>query len=168
MQVTHTVHEQDGEGIVTRQTITIEIEPGDDPSGLINGLVVRDRLRSFLRLYGQGADVQVTSETDLRHLLLDVAFVAEVFDTRVAGLLWMARDTLGMSWRELERQTEIPAATIRRRVAEERARSTESGWWRDAAGIHRADPETAAQRSMARVAELDNRGRRRPSRLDSE
>jgi len=160
MQISREIHETDADH-VTRQTITIEIEPGDDPAQIINGLLVRGRLGALMRMLGQGHDLAITDSGDLAELLTAGGYVAGRIAVAHELLMWAARDTWGASWRHIAARTEVPVSTVRRRVAAVRAERAEAGWWRDAEGLHRATPQRAAERAMARAAALDSTDPRR-------
>lgn len=144
MKITRTVHEQNHD-LIPRQTIKIEIEPGDDPHGFINGLVIRGRLESLLKGYGDSTQFASPDLTagDFWELLTSFAYAAGTAERIHDLLLVLARDQRGLSWREIENATEIPQATIRRRVKAARERMAERGRWINAAGIQIEDSDRA-------------------------
>lgn len=122
--------------------ITIDIEPGDDPHNNINGLVFgRERLLAWLTAYGSLDNFEKTE--DRWGWLVHLSFVGNMTETRYQEALWIAKDTWGMSWRQLESATEMPQATIRRRVRKVREDYANSGYWRDREGLHRNSPDHA-------------------------
>ena len=144
-----------GQGLDKTQTITITLEPGDDEIGLLNGLVLRGRLESWLRAYGRPSDLGAPAGEDDRHLLV-VRFgaVANMTESRWNDLLWAARDTWGWSWRRLAAAAELPVTTTRRRVVEARQGGAEAGWWRDRDGAHHG-PIADALARLSHVDEAD-------------
>lgn len=147
MKITQTIHEMGGNDVPARQTITIEIEPGDDnATGLLNGLVIRDRLESFLLGY---ADIlrysrEPQSDGEIRHVLNTFGSVAQRAEMALNGLMVIARDQYGKSWREIANTLEMHQSTVRRRVVSERREFAGLGIWFDREGMHRtADGEAA-------------------------
>lgn len=146
----------------SRVRITIDMDAAEDPAGHVWGLLINDRLGNLLRLYGQGQGVQVDGPGDLWGLLVDAGKVAGHLDEVTAALMWVARDTHGLSWGEIESAFERPRATIRKTVDRVRARQARDGYWRDGAGLHHErDHEAAEMHAAARAAELGTR--RRPA-----
>lgn len=147
MKINQKIHTKNSHDLPERQTITIEIEPGDDPQGHIAGLIFHSRLESFLRGFGnpeQFASPTMTAD-DFRALLTTYGHVAAGVESVNDLLLAIGRDQHGLSWRVLEAETGIPQATIRRRVSAQRARMAERGRWINATGIQWTDPDNAAQ-----------------------
>jgi len=124
--------------------IVIEIDPGDDPRGILSGLVAKDRLEAFLRLCGNPEAPR--NQDDGYALLRDFGFVANMVDSRYGELMWACRDTLGMSWREIAAPCEVAPTSVRRRVAAVRKDyRDEHNVWRDADGLHQGTADEARQ-----------------------
>lgn len=155
MRISQTVHEMDDRGVPQRQTITIEIEPGDDQIGDLHGLVLRDRLAAFLEVYGHPSLGGALDEAQARRLLADFGYVAHMTESRLNLLLLLARDCAGLSWREIGRVAEIPQATVRRRVTQLRREHADLGYWVDAQGLHRDDRTVADAMNELREATED-------------
>ncbi|GLY82051.1 hypothetical protein Airi01_103180 [Actinoallomurus iriomotensis] len=142
--MTSQIHEMAANDVPARQTITIEIEPGDDPIGIINGLVLKNRLDAVLRLLGNsfGSDLE---DGELWDLMVSSGYFANLTESKVNDLMWAARDTHGMSWRKIARAFEMHQSTIRRRVAKLRREYAEQGIYRTASGVHRASKAKALE-----------------------
>ena len=154
MRIRQTVHEMDDRGVPQRQTITIEIEPGDDQIGDLHGLVARDRLAAFLEVYGRPG-LESLDQAQARRLLANFGYVAAMTEGRMDLLLLLARDCAGLSWRAIESASEVPQATVRRRVTQLRRAHAVCGYWVDAQGLHRDDQETADAMNELREATED-------------
>lgn len=113
MEISHRIGPAGG------QTITIELADDDDPLGMIQGLVIKGRLEAFLRVIGHLGSAP--DHDDLQETLVRFGYVANLTETALDGLIRVAHDDAGMSWRRLESALETPQATIRRRA--ERARN---------------------------------------------
>jgi hypothetical protein len=149
MKITQEIHEMGDNDVPARQTITIEIEPGDDnPTGFLNGLVMpaRGRLESFLLGY---ADIlrysrEPHSDGEIWHVLTTFGYVAQRAEMCLNGMMVIARDQYGKSWREIASALDMHQSTVRRRVASERREFAGLGIWFDSEGMHRtADGEAA-------------------------
>lgn len=153
MKISEVVHEH-GEIAPARATITIEIEPGDDPDGFINGLILRERLDAVLSLVGRGSDAAET-RGDVAHLLVRGRSVSERLDASIEGVMWVARDTLEMTWKEIADAAERPKGSVRSIVERVRRARADQGYWRDAEGLHHSeDVRYAHFRAMARASDL--------------
>lgn len=126
MKITQEIHEMDQDRAVpARQTITIEVEPGDDPTGYLNGLILNGTLEAFLTVYAGADAASLAGDPDLWHLLVRFGKVANRSEAKLDQLMESAKSNAGYSWRQIESATEIPQATVRRRV--QRNRTTETG-----------------------------------------
>lgn len=135
--------------------IVIDVDREDDPQGYLWGLISQDGLEGVLRLYGQGQEIHVDGDGDLWGLLVDNGRVTDHLRTRFNGFLWAARDTYGMSWRQLENATDLPQKQLRGIVERTREAYADLGYWRDERGRHFSeDAEVARLRAAAREREL--------------
>lgn len=154
MKITNTVHEMGTgrrSGIPERQTITIEIEAGDDELGLINGLIIRERLDAFLRVWAQPSTLGNPQDEDEAYSLLSrFAFMAVSAESRLDDLLWACRDTLGWTWDKIAGASDLHPSAVRRRVAKTRERAAEGGRWRDRTGYHEGNRADARAELAAR------------------
>ncbi|MGH3378829.1 MAG: hypothetical protein ACRDP6_29285 [Actinoallomurus sp.] len=119
MKVTTKQHEVSPDGIPERQTITVEIESGDDPAGYLNGLIIDGTLATFLRVYG-AADLQpLADDPDLHNLLVRFGKVANRTEIKFDQLMTATREGAGYSWRQIANAVEMHQSTVRNRVRKE-------------------------------------------------
>lgn len=153
MEITRVVNDPNGSGPGRpAQTITIVIEPGEDPLAHLNGLFVTGRLEAFLRVYSGVNAAEPRDKEDAQTLLVRFGFVANMVTANLNDLLWASRDTIGLSWRTMATLTEQPPSTVRRWVDKWRTRSADSGYWRDANGLHKG---TVADAKAVAAAVID-------------
>lgn len=126
------------------RTITITIDPEDDPDGHINGLVSRERLEAFLRAYARPGDYGAPEDAeDARLLLQRFAFVAAMCARRLEGMQLAARDQWGMGWGTIANARESSRSTVKYQITATREQYADQGAWYDAAGLHLGTPGDA-------------------------
>jgi len=159
MQIMRTINDPNGNGDgIPTQTITITIEPGDDPNAHLNGLVFPGhRLASFLQVYA-GTGLEPKDADDAWDSLVHFGYVANMTNSRINDLMWACRDTVGLSWRKISSATERPTSTIRRTIKEWRESLASRGYWRDASGIHRGEVAEAQRWAAAQSNVSDTAG----------
>ena len=128
--------DRDGQQMRVR-TITITLDPEDDPDGHINGLVSRERLEAFLRAYARPGDYGAPGDAeDARLLLQRFAFVAAMCARRLEGMQLAARDQWGMGWGTIANARESSRSTVKYQITTAREHYAEQGAWYDEDGLH--------------------------------
>ncbi|MFI0487653.1 hypothetical protein [Actinomadura sp. 9N215] len=134
------------------QTITIEIEPGDDPYGLINGLVMSDKFIPWLTVYGNATyfSQNDVGEDEMYFVLARFGSVANRGTEKIGQLMVIARDQYGMSWGRIATALDKPRTTVKRHITNERRSLANAGIWYDANGEHKSESTTAMKMALAR------------------
>jgi hypothetical protein len=144
MDVKYTLGHMLGNGERRASQIVITIDAGEDPDGHIVGLLMRDRLETFLRIYPRPMEFPAEDAAYARSMLGEFAFVAGICRNRMEMLLLAARDQYGLSWAVIADQAEMNRSTARDHVMATRKQFAEMGWWFDGAGAHQGTPEEAS------------------------
>lgn len=143
-----------------RKTITITVEPSDDPHGHINGLLLRERLEAFLVVFANASNypADATAE-DIRDLLLRFGYVANATGPRLDGLLLAARDQFGLGWGTIANALDRPRTTVKERIVKLRREHAAMGAYYDADGLHLGDTKRAQELQAGREVTSDRTDR---------
>lgn len=144
MDITYTLGEPLEDRTRRAQTITITLDPSDDPDGHIMGLLVRERLDAFLRCYPRPGDLGSPGDPDDAQILLQrFAFVTGMCSSRLDAMLVAARYQHHLGWGTIATAAELPRSTVRDHILATRDRYADDGIWYDPAGLRRGTPEEA-------------------------
>lgn len=133
-------------------SISITLEPEDDPDGYIVGLLMNDRLAAFLACFAHTSKFPAEDALDAREVLMRFAYVHYHCRGRMEMLQLAARDQFGLGWGTIANAVEGSRSTVKGQILAARDRSAESGYFWDPAGLHHTDPATA--RTAALMADI--------------
>lgn len=158
MNITWTTSEPLEDRTRRPETITISLDPGDDPDGHIMGLLVRGRLEAFLTAYPRPGDPYTgcADDADARDLLLRFAFVAQMCASRLDGMQLEARDRWGMGWGTIASAVDGSRQTVKDQILRTRRSYIDAGYWYDAAGLHRGTPEEAYAATERAASQMED------------
>jgi hypothetical protein len=157
VKITHKTVPVDGGPERAVSSITITLAPGDDPLGMIGGIILRDRLEAFLRVYATPGDLGNPADAaDAVRLLAAVSEVYAMTGTRLEAMQLAARDQWNMGWGSIATAMDRSRSTVKGQVQAIRRRYEDDGLWYDLDGLHCGDRLTAAEQT-GRAWDADGR-----------
>ncbi|WP_157408152.1 hypothetical protein [Actinomadura atramentaria] len=107
---------EDAPGGNDGRVITITMSAGEDPLGILYGMVLKGRLESFLTVLAAPQYADTADRAMVYHLLRDVASVHAALTRRREHLELLARDRDGQGWGSIATATEEARSTVRDRI----------------------------------------------------
>ncbi|MQY09894.1 hypothetical protein [Actinomadura macrotermitis] len=134
------------------KTITIHLDERDDPINLMEGLVMRGRLESWLRTILRPGEHGAQSGPDTLATLTDLEYLGNLTDRAMEEALLRARDQYGWGWGTIAARLDAPRSTVKDKIIRLRQEYARAGIWYDPAGGHTGTPAEAEAAIQAMTA----------------